>query len=531
MVEAAFETALFQEQTPGLAQAFDDVVNGPGLFTSSKRGNSRLEVYTADCITELKRQRKDRQDASAVETLLKPSEKAFSLESPRRLLATQLIVHAEDLENYMSTATDLQVYFISQRNSYSLLQTSYELYSTLRRGRGVSPQFNDYIIYFGSRDNEVEITPPAMRLRVSTNVSAVRSCECMYGIRFVEKNTLTDVPLSSKWSLRQCAIYYRRTDSHKGQTWIFVTVPGSAKRRIDRYFADSVLGSDRNVLEVVVLIVDTVMGHWRPYLVALFSETESHATQFLGASPDNQGPMGQADASQRQQMMLLDDRMANSLVAIKATENDLRSLMERSLQAGLHRGGSDSAALAIAEKLKELENLSLKLEALRARLAGVANLVTNFLDLNNGFALQQLGKESRRENDYMRILSERMHVLAEKNSQDASAMTGLTIVGLIYLPLTVVTNIFSTSFIGMSTTSNTIIITNDWWILLVVAAPLTILTLYAWWIWMRVKAYSIYPSWWKYVCFYRRSAKGRKQEGRLENDMPVMLHQPSADWY
>ena len=128
--------------------------------------------------------------------------------------------------------------------------------------------------------------------------------------------------------------------------------------------------------------------------------------------------------------MLLDDRMGNSLVAIRATEHDLRSLMESSLRTGLYSGNEDCATLAISEKLKELENLSLKLEALSMRPAGVASLVTNFLDLSNGFALQQLGKESRQENEHMRILSERMHVLAQKNTQDASAMKVLTIVGL-----------------------------------------------------------------------------------------------------
>lgn len=433
MVDTAFETALFREQTPGLAQAFDEILNTTGLFTSSKRGNARLDVYTTDCISEFKRQRKSQQNG--VGHWPNDVDKDFVHGTPDRLLATRSITHIEALEEYMNTEAELQAFFISQRNSYSLLQTSQALYSSLCRGRGISPQFNDYILYFGARDNEIEATPPVMRMRCSGKGSGIQSCECMYGIRFVEKNSLEDVPLSSRWSLRQCAIYYHRTDTRKGQTWVFVTMPESAKRRIDFYFTESLLGTDNNILEIIVLVVDTLMGHWRPYLAALSSETESHATQFLGASPDNQGPTGQADASQRQRMMLLDDRMGNSLVAIKATQNDLRSLLERSIQVGLSREGYDSVAIAIFEKVKELENLILKLEALRTRLGGVANLVTNFLDLSNGYALQQLGKESRLENEHMRILNQRMHVLAEKNTQDAIAMKVLTIVGLMYAAL------------------------------------------------------------------------------------------------
>ncbi len=326
-----------------------------------------------------------------------------------------------------------------------------------------------------------------------------------------------------------------------------MTIPEAAKRRIDAYFANCALGLDRNLLEVMVLILDTVIGNWRPYLVALYTETETHATQFLGASPDNQGPTGLADTSQRQQMMLLDDRMGNSSVAIKATEHDLRSLLEQSLQGRLAQTHDDLAILAITEKLRELESLSLKLEALRTRLAGVANLVTSFLDLSNGLALQELGQESRRENENMRALNQRMHILAEKSTQDAAAMKVLTIVGLMYqsllpriprltiltaicryLPLTVVTNIFSTSFIGVSESSNSIYVTSDWWILVAVAMPLTGLTFYAWWIWTRIKVYSTYPPWWKYLVSGPGSMRVLRREPRVEPEIPATLLRRSS---
>ncbi len=428
MINAPFETALFREQAPGLVQVFNDSLTEARLFNSSRRGQACLEVFVTDCITRLKRQQKDQHNV--VEFELGEYGKVQNSKSQFRRLATRLITDLEDLQQYMESETELQAFFVPQRNSYSPLQTSYELYTELCRGRNVSPQFNDYILYFGSRDNEVELTPPAMRMRAFRNDSKIQNFECMYGLRFVEKSSRTDGPLSSQWSLRQCAIYYRRANGMQGQTWIFVTVPESARSRIDDYLAHSKLGVDRNILEVLVLIIDTVMGQWRPYLVTLFSETEVHATQSLGSTLDDQGPMGQVDASQRQKMMLLDDRMGNSLVAIKATEHDLRSLMESSLQIGLYSEKEDCAVLAITEKLRELQNLSLKLEALRLRLAGVASLVTSFLDLSNGFALQQLGKESRKENEHMRILSEKMHELAEKNTQDATATKVLTIVGL-----------------------------------------------------------------------------------------------------
>lgn len=187
----------------------------------------------------------------------------------------------------MSHETCLKVCF-SQRNSYSLLQTSYALYSSLCQGRGRSAELSDYILYFGSRDHEIEAACSGR-----SRSRGPRSCEGRYEIRFVERNLLENVSPSSQWSLRQCAIYYHSVATQKERTWVFVTVPDLGKRRTDRYFAESTLGQDENALEVILLVDDTVMGHWIPSLVAMSSQTESHATQLLGLLLTTKAPLVQ----------------------------------------------------------------------------------------------------------------------------------------------------------------------------------------------------------------------------------------------
>jgi hypothetical protein len=48
----------------------------------------------------------------------------------------------------------------------------------------------------------------------------------------------------------------------------------------------------------------------------------------------------------------------------------------------------------------------------------------------------------------MRKLSESMHELTKKSMQDAAVVKVLTILTLVYLPTTVVSNFFSTSFVN-----------------------------------------------------------------------------------
>lgn len=58
--------------------------------------------------------------------------------------------------------------------------------------------------------------------------------------------------------------------------------------------------------------------------------------------------------------------------------------------------------------------------------------VSNILDLNNGNTLKVLALESRVENANMSLLT-------KKSVQDAAMVKVLTIITLVYLPLTVVT--------------------------------------------------------------------------------------------
>ena len=57
--------------------------------------------------------------------------------------------------------------------------------------------------------------------------------------------------------------------------------------------------------------------------------------------------------------------------------------------------------------------------------------MSSLLDLENGYALKELAEESSKDNDAMRMLT-------EKATQDAAAVKVLTVITLIYLPASAV---------------------------------------------------------------------------------------------
>ena len=109
--------------------------------------------------------------------------------------------------------------------------------------------------------------------------------------------------------------------------------------------------------------------------------------------------------------------------------------------------------------------LVLRVEGLQSKLQNITALLSSFLDLNNGFAIQKL---------------------TEKGSQDTVAMKVLTILTLIYLPATVVSNFFSTCFVRTESPAGKaahIVVSGDWWIFVAASLPLTMLTFYIWLVW------------------------------------------------
>jgi Mg2+ and Co2+ transporter CorA len=82
-----------------------------------------------------------------------------------------------------------------------------------------------------------------------------------------------------------------------------------------------------------------------------------------------------------------------------------------------------------------------------------------------------------------------MQGIAEKNRRDSSSMRVLTIITMVYLPCTIVSNFYSTQFVDQ-------IVANDGsskmgyaqnaWVFFAISIPLTIFTFLVWYSWVRV---------------------------------------------
>lgn len=489
---------VFVLEHPLSATTFKAVQNS--LFLPPDDRYSRLDVYAPSMVQETApRGKDDIQVTSAAPDAATGHGSADDF----RITEMKQIRTVDEITRYQLSAPNFRAFFIRQRFSYSALLINADLFRALLRLEKISPQLKDYLVYYGERNREVEVAPPILKFRPlawSMADSQILGHECMYGLRFFELNGRgrSEEP-TSQWSLRQTAVYSRSGSGTDGNIWLFTRISPAAQRRLDRYVNGSDDIGHANPFEIHLLLMDTATANWRFFLVALSSEIDEEVAHIAGTSSSDEGPSDLFNANRRQHLIYLEEKVSTALLVARATVETIEELSRNINMAHDNNYTSRDCAIITAgltEQRRTLVSTILRLETMKAKLKASTSLLSSLLEQNSGHALEVLGQESRKENAEMRELSERMHKLTEKATQDAAAVKVLTIMTLIYLPATVVSNFFSTSFVTTASSpggANHIVVLSDWWIFVVVSVPLTIITLYIWWVWTRMKTHGRHP--------------------------------------
>ena len=129
------------------------------------------------------------------------------------------------------------------------------------------------------------------------------------------------------------------------------------------------------------------------------------------------------------------------------------------------------------------------------------------------------------------FVEEMLNALQERSTQDNAAVKVLTIIGLVYLPTTIVAvsfssmldsrltrlqNFFSTQFVQTNPNSGEIQISKHAWLLAAIAVPLTIVTIVIWWLWAYWKPMQILKTVWqvRFPQLRRKDVKSQLFRGR-----------------
>ena len=101
--------------------------------------------------------------------------------------------------------------------------------------------------------------------------------------------------------------------------------------------------------------------------------------------------------------------------------------------------------------------------------------------------------------------------IAASTAQDSTAMMTIAALGLLYLPATLLSSIFNTVFFNLDPITNKLRITKDFWIFVIPALLLTILTL-SLWMWLKSRGMSDISYFSQKLRVYRKKLKSLGQE-------------------
>ncbi|EXJ91804.1 hypothetical protein A1O3_00354 [Capronia epimyces CBS 606.96] len=390
------------------------------------------------------------------------------------------------------------------RNSISPLSIHHELLICLVETCHISLRLLDFIICFGPKNGETRLTPPSIWASPTVYAAegneddALQDFESAYIVRFPELHHRSE---STPWSMRQFLIYHRLPHNRGAGTVIFAGIGKVAEKALEDYLMS--YGNPRwlNAWEIHFVLLSCVVTTWRPYLAYLSEEITTQADGAIVADLDGE-EVELSHFDERQYLKQLEDAVEEAislLIHIRDTAETMRAMMRR------HRKyTAESTALkghAILDRgfqdmVRNLEHYEAQAKTLQRKVRSASDLVSSILDLSNSTALKNLAVASAQENAGM-------HELTKKATQDAAAVKVLTILTLIYLPATVISNFFSTSFVNMATRSDGssfVVVASNWWILVATAVPLTGITIYVWKFYVQKEIDGQYPTWWQVVC-------------------------------
>ncbi|KAH7317939.1 hypothetical protein BKA65DRAFT_515468 [Rhexocercosporidium sp. MPI-PUGE-AT-0058] len=397
------------------------------------------------------------------------------------------------LRHFAEQTNSCQIFCVSQKSSYDRLRITQELFQNLVTTYSVFPRIWDFISPFGFKTRKPDMgdAPFRFRQREHDFVGALGSFECAYSFHYAVLNHRVDPdcpgPDFDRWSIRQMAVY-QQYDSNKNRIMLLLVTPSSKARRNLEDLVQSRLTTRKQLhaFDFHQALISTSHGNWRLYIRDLEKDLQTQSDRVtlsrVKVETDLMVPF-----LDRQRLKATEDKILDLKIVFDCLRNTVSHLIRQCQSNCLRMLCVDCRCLEMIEELEEqIGDIKMNIkrtEVLHTRAQATAQLISDVLAYENaqvinlnGVSLRELTQESKEENSKMRILTER-------STRDAAAVKILTVITLIYLPVTVVASIFSSQLIQVDNRGRISVISEFWWFA-VVSIPLTVLTFLLWRYWL-----------------------------------------------
>ncbi|RAL04458.1 uncharacterized protein BO80DRAFT_462077 [Aspergillus ibericus CBS 121593] len=378
----------------------------------------------------------------------------------------ELFTRSESFESYISTNTkpDARIVSICSRNSINPLQITEQALCRLMKLYEIEADFFDIVVSFGDKPRNSDAGLGEMKVKQRPD----GSYDMQYLLTYADEYKVNG---STKWTIRQIGVFHRYKPSGSGNLWVFLHAKPSAKllQQVETRFADgpSLLGHDWFSLHS--LILSSYLVNWRWGIRNIGDQLESSAdialTRDLSKSEDiDQNVLLELLKPQHlgDTILPLSSWMGVALATISKMQEINALLYFKGLTT---EKAYDRAAGDLASYQVNLEGHLRSVGVLERKAQGISELLAVALSQRNQAVIIDINQS--------------MLKLTDEGFDDNATVKVVTLVTLIYLPASFVSTILGMNLFDFAN-GDKLSISRQFWIFIVLAVPLTLLTLAMW---------------------------------------------------
>ncbi|KAL2824961.1 hypothetical protein BJY01DRAFT_262813 [Aspergillus pseudoustus] len=404
------------------------------------------------------------------------------------VLARQPKTQINQIEELKKSSTQTsnecsRIYTIQHTRSWTTLDISRPLFDQLLDTHKIFNGLWRTILAFGMRLCENEYGFPLPLTRESRSGKIIHQ-ELAYVIQRVERNGRLNS--ESPWSIRQTGVYQKLTQSERNledaKALFLLVAPSSATENsvLDELSrkASEWADSTGSALCVHGCVVAESLKGWVDYMCWLEEQLKLKSARIMTSSiygGSDTRPIGFVEKD-RQGLKQLEEYINDLLVILRNKVHSIGRIKRSCLQyCSVHR--SDKQPCICLRAMEELEeyaaeaqNYQDRVKVLQTEVQSVQSCLSDLLRYQESADIKQL---------------------TIRNALDATAVKLLTIITILFLPLTLVENFFSTQFV--TTVGGGLQVSVYALIMVAVSLPLTGLVFLGWRFWLRHEYSRFHP--------------------------------------
>ncbi|KAE8147188.1 hypothetical protein BDV25DRAFT_143006 [Aspergillus avenaceus] len=279
------------------------------------------------------------------------------------------------------------------------------------------------------------------------------------------------------WTIRQVCVFHRYDPTGSGDLWIFLHAKPRSKlqQQIEAEIASQPTGAPPFWYTLHSIVLAAYVGSWRWCIRNLGAEIEK--TVDIALTMD----LSSTDSARKGLMQLitpqyLGDKLLPLSSRLHATLTTFCMIEEANALFHTRGFATDIEFQKVANEITyyktNLEGYLESVKVLEGKVKGISDLLAVALNLKN----QAVANE----------INNRMLKLTNESFDDNATVRVVTLVTLIYLPASFVSTVLGMNLVDFEGPNGEgFTVSKQFWIFVVIAVPLTLLTVGSWWVFTR----------------------------------------------